>query len=166
MERLFERVLGRHLRDQWRRAGSDILQVELQGPQANLAASGFQLRPDVTLRRAGEFLMVLDAKWKRISTTEANCGVSSSDAYQMNAYAGRYRCSRLALIYPASGGVPPGCVTKFVLETERQATLGIWAVNVQELAGGGGGPTGLEELLSSEVVGLPNRRSANLVLAI
>jgi 5-methylcytosine-specific restriction enzyme subunit McrC len=166
IERLFERVLGRYLREQWRRTARDILQVELQGPQANLAASGFQLRPDVTLRSADEFLMILDAKWKRISTTEANCGVSSADAYQMNAYAGRFRCSRLALVYPASSGVPPGCVTKYVLETECQPTLGIWAVNVQELARGGGGPTGLEELLSSEVVGSQKRKSPNLVLAV
>lgn len=166
MERLFERVLGRHLREQWRRTGSDVLRVELQGPQANLAASGFQLRPDVTLRSADEFLMVLDAKWKRISTTEANFGVTSSDAYQMNAYASRYRCGRLALVYPASREAPPGCATKFVLDTERRPTLGIWAVNVQELAIGGGGPTGLEELMSSELVGSPSRMHGNLVLAI
>jgi 5-methylcytosine-specific restriction enzyme subunit McrC len=41
----------------------------------------------------------------------------------MNAYATRYRCNRLALIYPASVDWPPGKVAEFVLMTEERRML-------------------------------------------
>ncbi|WP_416173509.1 5-methylcytosine restriction system specificity protein McrC [Cypionkella sp.] len=43
---------------------------------------------------------ILYAKWKRLNLGEQNSGVSSDHVYQMQAYAGRYRCKRLALVYP------------------------------------------------------------------
>ena len=65
-------------------------------------------------------LPIFDAKWKRLDLAEPNSGVSSGDAYQMNAYASRYRCKRLALVHPASRDCPPGRITEFVLMTEER----------------------------------------------
>ena len=88
------------------------LTVGLQSPVKNLATAGFQLRPDVTVQSGDECVAIFDAKWKRLDFAEPNSGVSSADAYQMNAYASRYRCKRLALVYPASRDCPPGRITE------------------------------------------------------
>ena len=78
---------------------------------------------------------------------------SSSDAYQMNAYASRLECNRLALVYPAWSDCPAGNVRKFVFETnERQSerpTLAVIAVDLRDLAIGTGIPDGLDALVRS-----------------
>jgi len=116
----------------------------------NLATAGFQLRPDVTVQSGDECVAIFDAKWKRLDFAEPNSGVSSADAYQMNAYASRYRCERLALVYPASRDCPPGRITEFVLMTEERPVLNVVAVDVRELAFGSGIPAGIDDIISME----------------
>jgi 5-methylcytosine-specific restriction enzyme subunit McrC len=116
----------------------------------SLAVSGFQMRPDITIQSGEECIAILDAKWKRLDLGEPNSGVSSGDAYQMNAYASRYRCKRLALVYPASGDCPPGRITEFVLMTEERPMLEIVAVDVRELAYGSGIPAGIDGMIPME----------------
>src|SRR5690606_2760085 len=87
MEKLFETVLGLRIRHACDVLGGAGLSVGLQGPVRNLATSGFQLRPDITIQSGKGILAIVDAKWKRIDVDEPNAGVSSSDAYQMHAYA-------------------------------------------------------------------------------
>ncbi|WEJ11739.1 McrC family protein [Sinorhizobium prairiense] len=91
MERLFETVLGRRIRQECQTRTGRKLSVALQGPQTNLATSGFQLRPDISITHGDGVEAILDAKWKRLEKDKPNSGVASADAYQMNAYADRYR---------------------------------------------------------------------------
>jgi len=65
----------------------------------------------------------------------------------MNAYASRYRCKRLALVYPASRDCPPGRITEFVLMTEERPVLDVVAVDVRELAFGSGIPAGIDGII-------------------
>ena len=138
MEKLFETVLGLRIRHACQASAGNRISVGLQSPMKNLATSGFQLRPDITIRTGNESVAIIDAKWKRLDLSMSNSGVSSGDAYQMNAYASRYRCNRLALVYPASVECPSGKVTTFVLMTEERPMLEIVAVDVRELAFGSG----------------------------
>lgn len=149
MERLFETVLGHRLRRGCQAVAGRTLSVELQGPLANLAASGFQLRPDITVMEDDGVVAILDAKWKHLETGKSNSGVARDDAYQMNAYASRYRCDRLALVYPASHNRPPGRVTDFMLLTDGRPVLDVIAVDIRELAFGNTMPVGLEEFIKS-----------------
>ncbi|RWD29866.1 MAG: restriction endonuclease [Mesorhizobium sp.] len=149
MERLFETVLGLRIRRECRAIAGHRLSVELQGPTVSLATSGFQLRPDITVTHGNAVEAILDAKWKRLDTDKPNSGVPSADAYQMNTYADRYRCKRLALIYPATAECPPGCVTNFVLMTEVRPTLEVLTIDVRDLAFGSGMPVGFEAVFSS-----------------
>ena len=71
-------------------------------------------------------------------------------ALTMNAYASRYRCKRLALVYPASRDCPPGRITEFVLMTEERPVLDVVAVDVRELAFGTGIPVGIDAMIPSE----------------
>ena len=65
----------------------------------------------------------------------------------MNAYANRYRCKRLALVYPASGDCPPGKITEFVLMTEERPILEVVAVDVRKLAFGSEISIGIDEMI-------------------
>jgi 5-methylcytosine-specific restriction enzyme subunit McrC len=92
-------------------------------------------------------LAILDAKWKRLEVDKPNSGVSSADAYQMNAYADRYRCNRVALVYPATADRPPGRVTDFVLMTGSRPVLDVIAIDVRDLAFGSGVPEGFDAII-------------------
>lgn len=63
----------------------------LQGHTKNLATAGFQLRPDITVQSGDECVAIYDPKWNCLDLAEPNSGISSGYAYQMNAYASRYR---------------------------------------------------------------------------
>jgi 5-methylcytosine-specific restriction enzyme subunit McrC len=147
MEKLFETLLGLRVRHACQVHGSGRLSVSLQSPVKNLATSGFQLRPDITIQSGDECVTILDAKWKRLQLGESNSGVASGDAYQMNAYASRYGCKRLALVYPTCGDCPSGKITEFVLMTEERPILEVVAVDVRELAFGSGIPGGIDEMI-------------------
>jgi 5-methylcytosine-specific restriction enzyme subunit McrC len=107
MNDLFEayvaKVLARALR------GSDLHVVVqdrrlycLRDPEG---ARRFQVRPDIVVRRGAEAVMVIDTKWKRISSRidDPKQGVSQADVYQMMAYGRLYGCPRLMLLYPHHG---------------------------------------------------------------
>ena len=67
----------------------------------------FALRPDAVIGEA-EGVVVLDAKWKALRPgEEKTLGVAQSDVYQMLAYARSYGASRLILLYPWTGELPP-----------------------------------------------------------
>lgn len=147
MEKLFETVLGLRIRHTCQVQAGARLTVGLQSPVKNLATAGFQLRPDITVQSGDECVAIFDAKWKRLDLAEPNSGVSSGDAYQMNAYASRYRCKRLALVYPASRDCPPGRITEFLLMTEERPVLDVVAIDVRELAFGSGFPAGIDTII-------------------
>ena len=155
MEKLFETVLRNRIRNACRtRLRDDRLSVGTLGKSVGLATSGFPLWPDIIVKRGDKTMAILDAKWKQLETDKSNSGVSSSDAYQMNAYASRLGCNRLALVYPAWSDCPAGKVREFVFETsERESerpTLAVIAVDLRELAIGTGIPAGLDALVRSD----------------
>ena len=58
----------------------------------------FALRPDIVLRKKQSADIILDTKWKRITSDLKN--ISQADLYQMYAYWHRYQASDVILIYP------------------------------------------------------------------
>ena len=112
MNKLFEAYVSGMVE----RASSDNFVVHRQGPAQALAAHGaanaFMLRPDITVWQtdshggAGDIHRVMDAKWKRLDPHEAQWGVDQADIYQLLAYAVRYRCTELALVYPQPSTEP------------------------------------------------------------
>ncbi|MCY4460474.1 MAG: hypothetical protein OXC26_08785 [Albidovulum sp.] len=148
MERLFEEVLGEKIRRATRTLADLQLRVELQSAQRRLATEGFLLRPDIAVFVNDRVEAILDAKWKHLRADEPHADVSSADAYQMNAYAGRYGCRQLTLVYPASAGCAPGLVRQFRLQTPLQPILDVVAVDLHELAFGSRVPLGLEGMFA------------------
>lgn len=114
--------------------------VHSQGPPRYLAAHGqidvFLLKPDITVWYASQDGVatraerVVDAKWKRLNPLASDFGVDGADIYQMLAYALRYGCTELELVYPQpigtdSFGKPPA----FKVKTMGQ--MGIVTITVK-----------------------------------
>lgn len=102
MNQLFESYVGRlieyHLGEKW--------DVSLKGPAEYLFDSGsFRLIPDIVVRYQGisdghTRTRIIDMKWKVLNLRSANFGISSNDMYQMFAYAKKYSCEQVVMIYP------------------------------------------------------------------
>jgi 5-methylcytosine-specific restriction enzyme subunit McrC len=79
----------------------DGLSVLYQKPQRYLDDLNkvFTLKPDITVWNGDSIQMIVDAKYKNpVENSEVH--LSESDVYQMLAYAVRYECNRLCLVYP------------------------------------------------------------------
>jgi 5-methylcytosine-specific restriction enzyme subunit McrC len=106
MNTLFEEFVGRTMQKML--AGTD-LSVRLQGPRdyalvADNSTKRFATRPDITIYKDGDPVLIVDTKWKRLkgAIDDAKAGVGQADVYQMMAYAQVYRCKRVMLLYPPS----------------------------------------------------------------
>ncbi len=110
MNKLFEEYVGRLLKRAC--AGTDLT-VHLQGGRlhclaelgdgfAPTGARRFMTKPDIIVRRGGDAVLIIDTKWKRLSSSidDPKQGVSQGDVYQMMAYGRLYECSNLILLYP------------------------------------------------------------------
>jgi 5-methylcytosine-specific restriction enzyme subunit McrC len=77
----------------------------------------FLLKPDLAFRdHAAKFPLLLDAKYKRLEKEDAKLGVLQADFYQMHAYAQRYDCKRVVLIYPQTAEMPQPVRARFEVE--------------------------------------------------
>ena len=111
MNVLFETFVGRCLQ----RALAPVpVHLQARGRHALTGADNrslFALRPDAVIEGAegANGAVVLDTKWKELDPDkdEETLGVAQSDVYQMLAYALSYRASRLILLYPWTGKLPP-----------------------------------------------------------
>lgn len=104
MNELFERFIGLSLRHALAPRAvhlQDRRRYALLGEQNEPI---FALRPDVVVDNSDERPIVIDSKWKRLSSHNSVRGktldVAEADVYQMLAYSRAYRAKRLVLIYP------------------------------------------------------------------
>ncbi|RLL86700.1 hypothetical protein Y697_08210 [Mesotoga sp. BH458_6_3_2_1] len=100
MEKVFESFVAAKLR----KLISRDINIRTQDMTYSLFDSprrAFALRPDIVLE-FGELTVVMDTKWKLLSDTDRNSGISQSDMYQMYAYGKKYGADRIVLLYPYS----------------------------------------------------------------
>ena len=138
MERLFERFVGVVLRRAWSGSG---MEVTLQGPYRHFAhtesGTAFGMRPDsAVLAPDGRILLIVDAKWKQLSKSPANAGVSRNDIYQMAAYAARYGCHDLALVFPREPTYAQGLVEQFMFPQAPETRVCAYVLDIAALARG------------------------------
>ena len=80
--------------------------VVTQGLRKAMATIGdtsvFSTIPDIALRSGSQVPFILDAKWKPVdaTTTDLKHGIAQDDVYQLHAYATRYGCAAVTLVYP------------------------------------------------------------------
>jgi len=138
MNQLFEKFISAFVH----RHAEEILSEELKDcdflPQSRGASrylarkdekTVFQTKPDLAFRNELHFPLLVDTKYKRLDERDKKLGVSQADFYQMHAYAHRYRCNRVILLYPqttASSGPKRAC---FKLE-ECTHTVEVSTINL------------------------------------
>lgn len=104
MEKLFERYVETQLRRQLPVPYTLKIQASGKSLCDHDGRSIFQLRPDFLIKNGRKTVIVLDTKWKLISTTdrENKYGLSQSDFYQLFAYGHKHLGGdgEMLLIYP------------------------------------------------------------------
>lgn len=130
MNTLFEEFVARSLQ----RLGArlDVI-VTPQGPKSHVLRDQtgqrvFQTIPDMHLvSKRSNSCLIVDTKWKRLdgSADGATLGVSSSDIYQMMAYAEVYDAKTVLLLYPhsASASAQPGLLKRFRTTTSDKEII-------------------------------------------
>lgn len=109
MNVLFEEYVGRLLA---RTLAGSGLRVSAQGGHRDCLFEGntgrFRTRPDLIIREGGRAAVIIDTKWKRLTTRidDPKRGVSQGDVYQSMAYGRLYDCPNVVLLYPHHGGLP------------------------------------------------------------
>jgi 5-methylcytosine-specific restriction enzyme subunit McrC len=118
-------------------------------------ADVFTLKPDIVFRREGpEYPLLLDTKYKLLDENQRKLGVSESDFYQMYAYARRYQCSHVLLVYPRSADMVRDLYVPFTV-VESNETITAATIDLLAFSGSGAARTRLTErfrqLLAGEV---------------
>jgi len=142
MEKLFERYVEVKLRKQIHAPFTLKAQAASKSLCIHNGKSMFQLRPDMLIENGKDSILVLDTKWKLISTQDAEnkYGLSQADFYQMFAYGHKYLAGAgdMLLIYPQTKAcsvvLPPFdfspnlrlWVTYFDLETDKMHWPSVW----------------------------------------
>lgn len=108
MEKLFERYVEVRLSRQLPRAYRLKAQARSESLCVHDGIDMFQLRPDFLVLDEGKNVLVMDAKWKLLATSEkaSKYGLSQSDFYQMFAYGHKYLngIGNMVLIFPKTVG--------------------------------------------------------------
>jgi 5-methylcytosine-specific restriction enzyme subunit McrC len=112
MNRLFEQFVTNLLkrrRDAWPEVLQDCeIRSQVQGRYLATRSDGsnvFQLKPDLAFVSNGDYRLIIDTKYKRLNQADRKLGVSQADMYQMCAYAQRFRCDRILLLYPQTSEI-------------------------------------------------------------
>lgn len=110
METLFESYIAALMR---KKLPSQSFRVSVQDRTRHLfdnPSPKFRLKPDIVVtRRADGAVFICDTKWKLLSGTRADYGISQADMYQMYAYQKKYGAKSVTLLYPLSlsaGAIP------------------------------------------------------------
>jgi len=99
MEKIFESYVTNMLKKRliWHRVEAQDTWKYLI--EEHMKSKKFKLRPDIVI---DDWIIVADTKWKLIDSSNYywNYGISQADMYQLYAYAKKYNCHELYLIYP------------------------------------------------------------------
>ena len=142
MEKVFEDYVGKTLRQL---AKGELARVELQARGQWLFENHrAPLRPDILCEKLDGKRVVLDTKWKRVSSTR---DLSTADLYQMYAYGKRY-AENVVLVYPWHEGAPcVGLAPSWRHESRDGVQVDVFFVDLRD------GQGSVRELLDA-VVGL------------
>lgn len=124
MNLLFERFIARFLKEHKESILPDHLKnciICAQAGGKELARNSknnkvFWLRPDILLQERDQAMLIIDTKYKKLKQEDRKLGISVSDMYQMAAYASRYCCSNLILLYPRTAGGNEAILEEYTLQ--------------------------------------------------
>jgi 5-methylcytosine-specific restriction enzyme subunit McrC len=117
MEQLFEEFIARFIRRYAEEFGLKRENIRIQSVgcveyllrEHESQSRKFKLQPDLLVTDGKATALILDTKWKCLKSDDEDSknGVPQADMYQMYAYANRYNCNEVILLYPDTGDVTP-----------------------------------------------------------
>jgi len=106
METLFESYVAHLLKKQLNPMEYTVIIQDKRFHLFDEPNKRFLLKPDIVVKRnADQAIFLLDTKWKLLSETKPNYGISQADMYQMYAYQKKYSAQNVMLLYPTSPGI-------------------------------------------------------------
>lgn len=124
MNLLFERFIARFLKEHKESIFSEGLKkcnICIQSTRRNFAKNSkqkkvFYLKPDILIEKSDKVKLIIDTKYKKLKKEDRKMGVSSSDMYQMAAYASGYDCSNVILLYPRTAGGNESMLEEYTIQ--------------------------------------------------
>ncbi|MCM1991171.1 McrC family protein [Oceanirhabdus seepicola] len=96
----------------------------------------FDLNPDIVIKKDSKDILIIDTKWKQISSSYNRHGVKREDLYQMYAYLTRYQdVNDVVLLYPYNEYVAEGSgkfLEEWYLENDRNKMIKVYSVNYED----------------------------------
>ena len=73
------------------------------------------MKPDIVIEnKNNNSIYIMDTKWKVLSDTKPNYGISQADMYQMYAYQKKYGAKNVTLLYPKTEKVNEDAKIEYV----------------------------------------------------
>jgi 5-methylcytosine-specific restriction enzyme subunit McrC len=91
----------------------------------------FWLKPDLAIKNGPNFPLLMDAKYKRLASNESDVDVVQGDFYQMFAYARRYDCPRVVMLYPQTTDMLNSLFCEFALENSNGTFVTVATVDIR-----------------------------------
>lgn len=107
MKALFESFIAQKIR-KYMSPNEFIVSVQDRSYHLFDTPRQFLMKPDIVVKRRQDgAVFILDTKWKLLSQTKANYGITQADMYQMYAYQKKYHAQSVTLLYPATDTLAP-----------------------------------------------------------
>lgn len=132
METLFESYIAAQLR---KVLSASEYSVSAQDRTCHLfdePGRKFLMKPDLVVRdKVRNITYIMDTKWKVLSDTRHNYGISQADMYQMYAYQKKYSAQNVTLIYPYTEKIPADKVIEY--HSQDGATVRVKFVDLSDV---------------------------------
>lgn len=92
----------------------------------------FRLKPDLVVRNGGTFALLVDTKYKKLKSEEPGDVVAQDDFYQMFAYAHRYDCPRILMLYPQTADMPTAFYQEYALKGTVGKTVAVATIDIRQ----------------------------------
>ena len=92
----------------------------------------FLIKPDIVVKSKNDgSLFILDTKWKLLSASKTNYGISQADMYQMYSYQKKYGAKTIYLLYPTTDSL--GCDKYFSFKSNDNVTVTVRFIDLLDL---------------------------------
>lgn len=106
METLFESYIAAQLHKRLKNSEYSISAQDRKYHLFDEPSKRFLMKPDIVISdKLKKQVFIMDTKWKVLSDSKANYGISQADMYQMYAYQKKYSSENVTLIYPMTDKV-------------------------------------------------------------
>lgn len=106
VETLFESYIATLLKKELGNKGFSVSAQDRQYHLFDEPDKKFLMRPDIVItNKEDNSVFIIDTKWKMLSDSKHNYGISQADMYQMYAYQKKYSAINVTLLYPKTENV-------------------------------------------------------------